>query len=596
MANVTSWDDSCDWPRRLLYIKTMTSYPWQPGNKYGDQFSPRYNAISYTWGRWKLQDGDHPNVEALHVTGVRWPIPRINPDHFTVDELISTIKIATVGNVVGDDPPVGFIWLDVACIDQTPNSKENASEVGRQAKIFNGATKFAWLTSFRSASDFAVWHSQSTMTFFAMRTPGFRPFHEEKSKEDLVEDMLNNTVRLLQEPWCTSLWTLQEAFLRPDTMLLFREHKSLPSVLPNLESAFLWMNHLMSDAQMSGLKEGDLMYKLGDMVSKLGFLPADHILRAELETNSDDTDTNTYLNGPSENPFHLLRCCKARTTLYEEDRVYAIMQVFDFRLGKSAPNASRTDFTFDELKVKLDDALMHKYPIASQLIIQPQHCQPADGWIMHPDGIVSTAGEAFWNNVRGNMKVKNHATLGSRLHNGQRWGSFRGPIASFADVRRYYGPLVPELDQRWWPENSPDAGDQLARFRLARQQAPRADGSNVQPEIYEIYRAEILRRKEDTVNWDDWVKTTFPNLMVLLLGTGLMTAQENIFFQAYAVCLNPICVPCEDMCYERIGTVQFEPKGLISSTQDGSRTMKRAAWHLDDSNKIWIFDSKGLFG
>jgi hypothetical protein len=112
---------------------------------------------------------------------------------------------------------------------------------------------------------------------------------------------------------------------------------------------------------MSGLNEGDLIYKLGDMVSKLGFLPTGHILRAERETNSDETDTYTYLSGLSENLFHLLRYCKARTTSYEEDRVYAIIQVFDFRLGKSAPNANRTDFTFDELNVQLHDALIYKY-------------------------------------------------------------------------------------------------------------------------------------------------------------------------------------------------------------------------------------------
>jgi hypothetical protein len=260
------------------------------------------------------------------MDGVRWPIPRIKPDHFTVDGLVSTIRIAAVGNAAGDVPPVDFIWLDVACIDQTPNSKENASEVGRQAKIFTGAINvFAWFTSFRSASDFTAWYDQSTVTYFATETPAFRPFHKAEPKEDLVENMLNNISRLLQEPWCTSLWTLQEAFLRPDTMLLFRKHKDPVSILPNLESAFMWMNDLMSDAQISGLKEGDPMSQLGDMVSKLGFLPAGHILRGERETNNDENDTDTYLSGSSENPFRLLKCCKARTTSYEEDRVYAII-------------------------------------------------------------------------------------------------------------------------------------------------------------------------------------------------------------------------------------------------------------------------------
>lgn len=106
----------------------------------------------------------------------------------------------------------------------------------------------------------------------------------------------------------------------------------------------------------------------------------------------------------------------------------------------------------------------------------------------------------------------------------------------------------------------------------------------------------MSRREGDTVTCDNWVKKTFPNLKVLLLGTSVMTQDENTFFQVYAVCLNPILEPHEDMYYERIGAVVFKPEGLISSAPGGSRSMKNAAWHLDNSKKFWTFDDKGLFG
>ncbi|KAL4908407.1 hypothetical protein BDW74DRAFT_175089 [Aspergillus multicolor] len=51
------FDNDDIWPRRLLHVSTMTSHKWQPGSRYNGQREPRYNAISYTWGRWRLDDG-----------------------------------------------------------------------------------------------------------------------------------------------------------------------------------------------------------------------------------------------------------------------------------------------------------------------------------------------------------------------------------------------------------------------------------------------------------------------------------------------------------------------------------------------------------
>src|SRR4051812_12260855 len=83
------------WPRHLLHVPTMTSHKWQPGNTYGGQREPKYAAISYTWGRWRLKTTTElPGVVPLNISDVKWPIPRIHPDHFTVDDFQNAVNSA----------------------------------------------------------------------------------------------------------------------------------------------------------------------------------------------------------------------------------------------------------------------------------------------------------------------------------------------------------------------------------------------------------------------------------------------------------------------------------------------------------------------
>lgn len=59
------------------------------------QKEPRYNAISYTWGRWELKDRlTRPDVTSLKILGVSWSVPRICASHFTVAELTQAIRRA----------------------------------------------------------------------------------------------------------------------------------------------------------------------------------------------------------------------------------------------------------------------------------------------------------------------------------------------------------------------------------------------------------------------------------------------------------------------------------------------------------------------
>ncbi|KAF4302493.1 hypothetical protein GTA08_BOTSDO10443 [Botryosphaeria dothidea] len=59
----------------------MTSVLRRGDSTYGNDSSPAYNAINYTWGRWEIPRTD--GVQALKINGVSWDIPAIHPDHFT---------------------------------------------------------------------------------------------------------------------------------------------------------------------------------------------------------------------------------------------------------------------------------------------------------------------------------------------------------------------------------------------------------------------------------------------------------------------------------------------------------------------------------
>ena len=135
------------WPRRLLHVESMRSYAWNPGNVYRGIKEPRYNAISYTWGRWALKHGQRPHVAGLQVHGTPWSIPRVHPEHFSAEELHEVIKRTTAAWEEDDSDRVEFIWIDVACIDQRFN-RESMLEIGRQAEIFRGAQYvYIWLNS-----------------------------------------------------------------------------------------------------------------------------------------------------------------------------------------------------------------------------------------------------------------------------------------------------------------------------------------------------------------------------------------------------------------------------------------------------------------
>ncbi|OJJ03134.1 hypothetical protein ASPVEDRAFT_42645 [Aspergillus versicolor CBS 583.65] len=548
-----AWDESCDWPRRLLHVPSMTSHTWEPGNTYGGQPNPPYNALSYTWGRWALKDLDNSGIDSLRISGIPWQTPRVRPSHFTVEELLFTIKAASVeaGPFSTD-----FLWLDVACIDQRPNSREKASEIGRQGKIFKRAHKvYAWLTSFDTNS-FDKWLSWSIEGLFIPYLHASRAsiargqvLATTDIPDSLLEKIDEHIQRLARDPWCTSLWTLQEGFLRPDAFPLLKTPPDPDRVFPDLQHSVDWIGHIIADTQRTGLSRNQKLRKIQKTALELGFIGAGHGLKREIQSH------RPQVLGPTENPFHLLACSTSRKTSREEDRVYGIMQVFDFRLGKSAPEETRINFTIQELRQQLEDALVAKYPVASQLVIQPSDCRLGEAWMVQPGGVVSTCGEAFWRAVQDANTVKVLTKLSIRLFNDQRWGFFQGPVSSFYTLSQRFDVGV-DLDQRWREEMLDTAGNGMAISEGRTEVVWPFQDRYIRsfPSVLELNNQHVRARA--TVY--SWVNNRFPELEVALLGVTVMEILgDRLLATAHGICLEPLDRRISPASFQRIGTANF---------------------------------------
>ena len=362
------------WPRRLLHVPSLTSFEWQPGNRYGDAVEPEYNAITYTWGRWRLKDEpcEKPEVTAIPITGTAWNIPRVDPMHFTAQQLEQVLtKVSQLKPsdklLGGGIKPVDFVWLDVACIDQRALEPRSAAEIGRQATIFKGAQAVCvWLASHSIES---LQRGIESISVSPRSTPP-------GSDEDAAA--IQQITHLLSDPWFSSLWTLQEAFLRYDAMFL-DQHGELLEYPP---STNLSGNPSLQDLFEYGVQwcDGCTQEETDSPTSKMYLAAKELIEKRGLKALASFDPMATYA------------AASQRTTTFPEDRIYGIQQIFGFRFGKSAlgVDVGRV-FTLTELEDQLGEALMKTFPAKSQFHVFTQHVPQDQRWRMHACSVIPNA-------------------------------------------------------------------------------------------------------------------------------------------------------------------------------------------------------------
>ncbi|KAK0719181.1 hypothetical protein B0H67DRAFT_148650 [Lasiosphaeris hirsuta] len=326
------------WPQRLIYIPTMTSAQRDDENVYHlDHLQvrePEYSTLSYTWGRWRIKGKEAATWPALPVKGTPWAIPPVKDEHFTVEAFSNVIQqIAKRGGVE-------WVWVDIGCIDQRRDDPESnffntqaPVEIGRQASIFKRAKNtYVWLCSLDKAElSTAVDAVQQHGLDFSDYLLG--PNSKQAIPDELVQNLDDAFSCIFGDPWFSSLWTLQEVVLRNDALVLSAEGEPVPWTrdASHEQNTYLTMfiNHCQNVYQdlVSALalqRTWATSWRVSDLAISVMGRTRQQILQAGFY----------YLF--STNPNVQYGTARYRTTTRNEDRVYAIMQIYNIQVGKSA--------------------------------------------------------------------------------------------------------------------------------------------------------------------------------------------------------------------------------------------------------------------
>lgn len=198
-----------------------------------------------------------------------------------------------------------------------------------------------------------------------------------------IEDLLNiEFVKYLTaDPWFSSLWTLQEAFLRPDAFIMTRNARESLWDEKNAGKVMITLRMVLDAVWSTWAATGQIRFR-DDVVFGPGW---DKKSIANLRKSIEESGlVQLYERCPT----GLLAMAQYRRTGPDNttDRIYGIMQVFDLRVGKSRPGADPGHaFTLDELQDELGAALMTKDPVLSQLHIYQSPTALGKGWRVNED-------------------------------------------------------------------------------------------------------------------------------------------------------------------------------------------------------------------
>ncbi|KAL8791211.1 MAG: hypothetical protein Q9213_000168 [Squamulea squamosa] len=321
----------------------MTSRQWSLGNSYGQDIEPSYAILSYTWGRF-----EKPGEPRLQIEGIDWDVPSIDPAHFAVADLRRLLEqIQSEHN---------YVWIDIACIDQK-REKEKMQEVGRQAAIFKGARQaYVWLNKYEP--DLMKGYMQTLMQCAYDFALG-------KVEPLQAAEAITNTLSIiLEDPWFSSLWTLQESVLQRHALLLDKSGHPITTNGPWIgESPVTQLMDVSGACAVArvAIDQGIQFEHAANPVATA----APHVGRMQSLRSIIDRAGIDFTLCP--NPNIQYSAAIFRQTSRPEDRIYAIMQVYGYRLGNSAPSIQKLKkFSLADLELQFLSSLTVQSALLSQ--------------------------------------------------------------------------------------------------------------------------------------------------------------------------------------------------------------------------------------
>lgn len=242
---------------------------------------------------------------------------------------------------------------------------------------------------------------------------------------------LNETVtKILKDPWFTSLWTVQEAFIRKDAILLSREGSYMfrPSSLPakrrdkmTIEDFIKACTHILGPAPN---QDPEPLYKIGLALKEYG-----------LDAISTKHPLGPYI------------AARKRSCTKEVDRIYGVQQVFRFRLGITSPHAlpSVQAPTLTQLEIEFGRDLFQYDSVMSQMHVFTQPPPVGRGWLVSAVSSVPSSlqipfpNQPWLKQVAGVSRCR--LTVVDRGCHGA-LGHFEGYSSTFSKLRRSTWPFA----------------------------------------------------------------------------------------------------------------------------------------------------------
>lgn len=294
------------------------------------------------------------------MKGTPWEIPAIEEEHFIVATFQKVISI-----VAGES--IQWVWVDVACIDQRGN-EQTAVEVGQQASIFKQAYRpFVWLSRLNTAS-LAAAVNDAKEHGLNLRDIVDRPFAHRHNVPHTISRLRDALSCIFSDPWFSSLWTLQEVVLRNDAILLSTEGNPVAwETSPQLQYTFLTMfiNHCQN--VYDDLQKIEKCFLRGTITTYERTPGGNDVVVAILRDMKEHILQAGFYYLFSDNLNVQYGTARYRITSRPVDRVYAIMQIYNLCVGKSARPDKNPGL--DELKDEFAAAINHHCIILGQIFL-----------------------------------------------------------------------------------------------------------------------------------------------------------------------------------------------------------------------------------
>lgn len=198
-----------------------------------------------------------------------------------------------------------------------------------------------------------AWHAETSTS----KGPG-------KSSTDWPRLSQDNIESLVKDPWFSSLWCLQEAFLCPGAIILSKEAKYIEEDTRNvvrLSYILARADTIYNSAQEKVSSTNQLAFQLKSLVTLI-----ERTGLAALYT---------------QNPMTLLTIARFRQTTRDLDRVYGIMQIFGdkFKIGE-ANGGPAQNYSIEELEDEFGALLLDQHPVLSQMHVHTKPPPLSSGW------------------------------------------------------------------------------------------------------------------------------------------------------------------------------------------------------------------------